>query len=347
MLKAALIGAGQIAVKTHLPHITQRDDVRLVAVADTNPHSAQTVAEQFQIDKYYSDYHQMLTEQKPDFVIICVPNKFHYPIVCDALRHHCHVFCEKPPALNSNQALEMEMLAKENNVLLSYGFHLRYSEDVAIAKRMIEENCLGTLYSGHAVWTRQRGIPGWGNFTNKEIQGGGPLIDIGCHVLDLICYLLGYPEISYVSANSSDRIGKQGGTGYFGDWDGGSYSVEDYLFGFIQFNNGVSISLETAFALNMEEKDCRQVQLYGDKGAVSLYPLKFCGIEYKRTYTQNFTDFVQEDLYKKEMDGFINAVKHCAPLLVTAEQGTYVQKLIDMLYLSAEKHQPVLIAQPD
>ena len=106
---------------------------------------------------------------------------------------------------------------------------------IAFLKRKIEAGEMGTLYAGDVTWLRRRGIPGWGNFTNQEMQGGGPLIDIGAHMLDLAACLLDYPEVSYVCASSSDLIGKQGGTGFMGSWDGARFGVEDGLFGFIQF----------------------------------------------------------------------------------------------------------------
>lgn len=336
-LRMAVIGSGQIARVTHLPNYQSMDQVEVVGISDTNLEAAKSVAEQFGIPAYYGDHKQMLEELKPDAVTICVPNRFHCPITLDALNAGCHVMCEKPPAITPEEAEQMEKMAEEKGLLLTYGFHFRHSEQVALLKKKIEQGDMGTIYHTKVQWNRRRGIPGWGNFTNKAMQGGGPLIDIGAHMLDVALYLLDYPEIAEVSATSSDRIGKKGGTGLMGSWDGERFSVEDGLFGFIRFKDGTSLQLETTFALNQKEDNLRNVQLYGDKLGASVFPLEMYGDADGQLTNMEYPFLQMRDWHLDCDRNFVEACLGEKELLVTAKQGTYVQRVIDALYCSAQK----------
>ena len=343
VIRVAIIGSGQIARTSHIPAYRSIENVEIVAVSDANKEAAKKLAEDFAIPAYYQDSIKMLQEIKPDVVSICVPNKFHYPLTIEALNAGCHVFCEKPPAMNPKEALEMWQLAKKRNLMLTYDFHFRHGTNTAIARKKIAAGELGDVYYTKASWVRRRGIPGWGCFTNREMQGGGPLIDIGAHMLDLACYLLDYPKVAYVCAGSFDRIGKTGNNGIMGAWNPDKYSVEDSLFGFIRFTDGRIMQLETAFALNIKEKDTRNVLLCGEKSGLSLFPLE----SYQGAEMSNIEYPFLEDmeLHAKALHNFIHAVRGEEELLVTAEQGYYVQRLIDALYRSAESGEPVMLEE--
>jgi predicted dehydrogenase len=340
-LKVAIIGAGQIARASHISNYqTFKNEVEIVGICDVNLQAAKEVSEQFHIPNYYSSHIEMLEKEKPDVVSVCVPNKFHCQITCDALDRGCNVLCEKPPAITVEEAEKMQQTAVKNNVLLSYGFHFRHSTGVSFLKNKILRGDFGHLYAARVQWLRRRGIPGWGNFINKEIQGGGPLIDIGAHMLDLAAYLMGYPEVEYVCASAHNKIGKRKGVGLMGAWNPDRFSVEDGLFGFIKFKNGASINLETSFALNIKEKDVRNVQLFGDKLGATLFPLEVFGEEDNQLSNTVYPFNNEEDLHYKSIANFIKACLGEEKLVVTAEQGLYVQKLICALYESSESGKP-------
>ena len=340
-LKVAVIGAGQIARVSHLPAYRKMQGVEVVGVSDVRLESAKALAEEFGIPVYEDDHRRMLEACKPDIVSVCVPNKFHCAITVDALNAGANVICEKPPAITVEEAEQMAEAARRNGRLLTYGFHMRYGDQVAQVKRMIERGELGRVYAARAAWLRRRGVPGWGVFTNKAIQGGGPLIDIGAHVLDLAAYLLDYPEVDYVCASAFDEIGKTGRNGFFGGWDPEKYTVEDALFGQICFKNGVVLRLDTSFALNMKEKDERSLVLYGQKQGVSLFPLEVYGGGDEPAWNRSYPFEKADELHERELFEFVAACRGEKPLLVTAEQGVYIQKLIHMLYESAQTHKPV------
>lgn len=343
-MRVAVIGAGQIARTSHLPAYQKMEGVDIVAVCDNRIEAARNLAEEFHVPAAYDDDRRMEEECHPDLVSICVPNRFHCDLTLQALRSGAHVLCEKPPAISVQEAEDMERTARESGRLLTYGFHLRYSDQVRKLKSRIEDGDLGTVYAAEARWLRRRGIPGWGQFTNKEVQGGGPLIDIGAHVLDLAAYLLGYPEADYVCADMYDRIGRSEHQGFMGEWDPSKYSVEDALFGQIHFINGTVLRIDTSFALNMKEKDIRSVRIFGDRRGASLFPLAFYSGNTEDSLCDICDPDQQEgDLHEKELRSFVAACRGEAPLLVTAEQGTYIQRLIGALYNSAESGKPVYL----
>lgn len=341
-LKVAVIGAGQIAKVSHLPYYQSLEQVELAGICDVREKEAEKLAKQFGISGVYTDHLTMLKEIKPDLVSICVPNKLHSRCSIDALKAGSHVLCEKPPAIDFKEAEEMEKTAQQCHRMLSYGFHMRYAPQVAFLKKKIGEGALGQIYRAEAMWLRRRGIPGWGSFTNKEIQGGGPLIDIGAHVLDLAFYLLDYPKISYVCADSYDLIGKKGGTGFFGEWSGERYTVEDSLFGTIRFQNGSSLQISCSFALNMKEKDKKKVTLFGDKMGAEVFPLELYGQEQEQAYIQSFPFGSDEDYHKAEIAHVVKVCLGEEKPLVTAKQGTYLQRVIGALYQSAKMGEPVI-----
>lgn len=341
-LKMAIIGSGQIAQVTHIPNYQSMEEVKIVGISDTRLEAAKSVAEKFQIENYYDSHKKMLEECRPDAVTVCVPNKFHSSITMDALEAGCHVFCEKPPAITAQEARNMEEKAKEKNLFLSYGFHFRASEQVAFLKKAIESGQMGKIYHADVQWHRRRGIPGWGSFTNKEIQGGGPLIDIGAHMLDSALYLMGYPKVSYVCATYSDRLGKSSKAGLMGSWDTERFTVEDSLFGFVRFADGTSLNLQTSFAINRAEKDVRSVKLYGSCQGADLFPLRVFGEENGQLYDKDYPFMEMRDWHLDLDRNFVKACLGEESLLVTARQGTYIQELICMLYQSAESGEPVM-----
>lgn len=341
MLKVAIIGSGQVARTSHINHYQSLPGVQVLAVCDTNLETAKEMALEFGIPHFYGDHIQMLKEIKPDAVSVCVPNKYHKAITCDALALGAHVLCEKPPALTADAAGEMEETAKRHNKILTFGFHFRHSSNVEFAKNIIGEGKLGTIYRTQVKWLRKRGIPGWGSFTNKEIQGGGPLIDIGVHMLDLALYLLNYPKINYVCASASDRIGKQGGNGFFGSWDKNKFTVEDSIFGMVVFEDGTSLNMETSFAIHIKEKESRNVELFGDQMGITLFPLECFGEENGKQYSKQYPHEEAKDWHYDCVKNFVEGCTGEAQVLVTPKQAVYIQKLVSAFYQSAEIRRPV------
>src|SRR5690625_161541 len=174
VLKVGIIGAGGIAQSVHIPNYLKSGfDVEIVGIADISLDRANEVAKEFDIPHVYASYEDMLAEVSLDAVSVCVPNKFHADASIAALKAGCHVLCEKPPAMNAEEAAHMRQVADEAGKILTYGFHFRYQPEVETAKAFVDAGEMGDIYSARVQAIRRRGIPGWGVFTNKDLQGGG------------------------------------------------------------------------------------------------------------------------------------------------------------------------------
>lgn len=195
-LRVGVVGCGQIAETAHLPNFAQLPDVDLVAVADRDGERAERCSRAFSVPSAFDSFETMLGESDLDALSICVPNKFHAPYAIAALNAGVHVLCEKPPATTGEEAAAMAAAAQLNGKVLTFGFHYRWSVGAQTVKRFVNARDLGGIHAASAVSLRRRGIPGWRTFDDKDTQDGGPLMDIGVHVLDLALWLMGYPSPS-------------------------------------------------------------------------------------------------------------------------------------------------------
>ncbi len=336
-LKVGIIGAGGIAKGAHIPNYLKcGEKVELVAICDVVKENAEKTATEFNIPNVFTDYEEMFNTVQLDAVSICTPNKFHYPVTLAALKAGCHVLCEKPPAMTVEEAVEMAETAAKYGKILTYGLHYRHAPEVEALKRFIDAGELGEIYAATVRAVRRRGIPGWGVFTNKELQGGGPLIDIGVHMLDTALYLMGYPEPDTVFGVTYQNLGTKKGVGLLGDWDYENFSVEDMARGMITFKNGASILLDSAFAANVDKHDDMNVSLMGDQGGADVFPLKIYQEKHETLIDITPSHLTKKGYYELQLERFVNACLTDTPPLSTAQQGIYLQKIINGLYESAE-----------
>ncbi|MBC2301561.1 Gfo/Idh/MocA family oxidoreductase [Listeria welshimeri] len=338
--KVAIIGAGQVAEKVHAAYYKTRDELELVAVCDPSMERGEEFRVKNGFQKHYATAEEMFAVEKIDIVSICTPNRFHFDNVMLSLRHGAAVMCEKPPAMSASEAKAMWELADEKRVILAYDFHHRFSSEAQFLKQNVA--LLGEIYCVKATALRRSGVPGWGTFTNKEMQGGGPLIDMGIHMLDAAMFVLGFPKVKKVTAKSFQKIGTKKSMGTFGSWDPTKYTVEDSLFGFIELENGGLIELDTSFALHIKPENMLNVDFFGDLAGGSLYPAEI--------YTDNAGEFEllankekpDENKHENSMKAFVDSVLGEREVeLAGAEQGYRIQKIVESLYESAEKGESV------
>ncbi|WP_270893675.1 Gfo/Idh/MocA family protein [Listeria welshimeri] len=338
--KVAIIGAGQVAEKVHATYYKTRDELELVAVCDPSMERGEEFRVKNGFHKHYATAEEMFAVEKIDIVSICTPNRFHFDNVMLSLRHGAAVMCEKPPAMSASEAKAMWELADEKKVILAYDFHHRFSSEAQFLKQNVA--LLGEIYCVKATALRRSGVPGWGTFTNKEMQGGGPLIDMGIHMLDAAMFVLGFPKVKKVTAKSFQKIGTKKSMGTFGSWDPTKYTVEDSLFGFIELENGGLIELDTSFALHIKPENMLNVDFFGDLAGGSLYPAEI--------YTDNAGEFEllankeepDENKHENSMKAFVDSVLGEGEVeLAGAEQGYRIQKIVESLYESAEKGESV------
>ncbi|EPZ41595.1 MULTISPECIES: Gfo/Idh/MocA family protein [Alicyclobacillus] len=341
-LRVGIVGAGGIAQAVHIPNYQKcGDKVNIVAIADVDLERAKDVAKRYDIPHAYATVDEMLGAQELDAVSICTPNKFHAASAIAALQAGCHVLCEKPPAMTVAEAEAMASAAEKANKYLSYGFHYRHTQDVEALKRFIDAGELGDIYAATAIAMRRRGIPGWGVFTNKELQGGGPLIDIGVHMLDTALYLMGYPEPDSVFGATYQKLGTKPGVGLLGAWDYENFTVEDMARGFIRFKNGATLVLEAAFAANVEQRDEMNVKLMGDLGGANVFPLTIYQEKHGSLVDVKPAYLPDKPAYELEVERFVDACLGGAAPISTPEQGVKLQRIINGLYASAESGEAV------
>ena len=207
-VKIGLVGAGGIG-NVHLNGYKKLDNVEIAAICDINPVNLNATADRFGIEKRYTDIDAMLAAHPElDAVDVCVWNNNHAVCTIKALDAGKHVLCEKPMAYNAKQAEEMLAAAKRNNKLLMIGFSMRFSDQGKIAKDFVDNGYIGDIYYSKAIYVRRHGAPG-GWFTDIERSGGGPVIDLGVHVIDLTRYLMGNPKPVSVYAATFDKLGKR------------------------------------------------------------------------------------------------------------------------------------------
>ncbi|HNR80290.1 MAG TPA: Gfo/Idh/MocA family oxidoreductase [Mesotoga infera] len=336
-LRVAFIGAGQIAEKVHLPVLSQmKDKVELVSIADTALEKAERLAGKFSIETTFQDYNEMLSRVGPDAVWVCTTNKFHASASLAALRSKCHVFCEKPPAMNEVEARQILTAAEEEGRILSFNFNYRFRGETLAIKKFIEGGELGEIYVCTAQAIRRRGIPGWGSFTNRDLQGGGPVADIGVHMIDLALHLMDFPEPKSIVASTYRKIGNRKGIGLMGKWDPHGFTVEDSAFGLVKFRNGATMIIETAYALNTKERSVMNLHLHGDRAGASLFPPEVYTEMHGELIDINLPFIETGDGHKRSIEAFVeNCFGNVSPI-PTAAEACVVQKILDGFYESAD-----------
>ena len=337
ILKAAIIGGGHIADQNHIPALKALSErVELIAICSRDIHKARALADKHAIPFAFDNASAMFEgENKPDIIVNCTANNLHYPFTMQALENNCHVLCEKPPAISAVQAAEMADMAKSKGKVLAYNLQLRHTSEYTLLKRALEGGRLGEIYHIKATFLRRRGIPGWGNFTNKSIQGGGALMDLGVHILDLALGLLDYQEPDRIIANTYDFIGKAGGRGLMGSWNAESFEVEDACFAHLSFPNNASIQLATSFALNTKlEKDVN-LEVFGTKAGAVLKPFSIYTEQDGELVDMQFPHLQETNIQLKNTEAFLDACDGKSSNICDGIQGAILQKIVEAIYESA------------
>lgn len=333
-LKMGIIGVGGIAQGRHIPAYQQLSDtVELTAVYDLNYERATEVAEENNIPFVFKNYQELFAAV--DAVTICTPNKFHAEIAIAALEANVHVLCEKPMAMNVAEGEAMIAAAKKSGKLLSIAYHYRFLESAMLAKKAMID--VGDPLVTRIQALRRRKVPGWGVFTNKELQGGGSLIDFGCHFIDLALWLLGSPKTMSVAGNAYNRLSKMSNQpNDWGAFDHKTFDVDDHVTAYITFENGGSMLFECSWAANIKE-DKQHLSISGTEGGINIFPFEFYEPRHGSFFTSEVD--VQEDHNKAGYLQAKNFVESClgqAALVNTAEQALEVTRIIDMIYRSSE-----------
>lgn len=338
MLKIGLIGTGGIYRGAHLTGWKTAKDIKIVAVCDANEQLAQQAKADFPDALVYTNYEELLNNPDIDAISITAPNKFHSIIAVQALNKGKHVLCEKPDAINVDEAKKMAEAAKAANKTLMVMRNNRFTSSAQYVKKLQEQNFFGELYAGRCGWLRTRGIPGRGGwFTTKELSGGGPLIDLGVHMIDLALWLSGNPVPKTVSgstyckfANSPDEKGEV---------PTGTFDVEDMATGFIRFENRASLQLEFSWASNVE-KETKFVEWRGTKAGFSIIDEQlsiFREVNGKVVVEKPKLDEQTTPQHAANIHHFIAVVRGEEKPSILPENGVHMIQILSSIYKSSEE----------
>jgi predicted dehydrogenase len=352
VLRVGIIGAGGIAQGAHVPGYQATEGVELYAACDVVEGRAQAMADKVGIPHIFTSYEEMLKLPELDIVSVCTPPFAHKDATIAALQAGKHVMCEKPMALDGAEAQEMVDVWKavrgRFGTTFSIGFQSRHTRNARLLKRYIDAGELGELYYGRTAALRRRGVPGWGVFTDRSKNGGGPLIDIGVHALDLALWFLGHPEPASVYGVTYRKFGNRAGVyNPWGAWDPKTFDVEDSAFAMIRFRNGATLQLECSWALNIE-KSMSQTVLCGTEGGAQLHPFKIFQERHGTIVDVVPPEGVTEGQGRSEppshvleMQAFVKAIREGSDPLVMPEQALMVSRIVDAIYASDESGESI------
>ena len=349
-VRIGIIGCGGIANNKHMPSLAKLPHVEMVAFCDIIEERAQKAAKDFGTPdaKVYVDYKELLARKDIDVVHVLTPNKQHSFITVDALESGKHVMCEKPMAINSAEAKKMLDAAKRTGKKLTIGYQSRYKPESMYLKKCIENGDLGEIYFARAMAVRRRGVPTWGVFLDAENQGGGPLIDIGTHALDLTLWMMDNFKPKYCIGTTYKKLGKQTEQGNaWGNWDINKFTVEDSAFGMIVMENGATINLESSWALNMLDTREAITTICGTLGGADMLDgLRINGIRNNLQYVLKpnfhaagaafYDGNAGEAPEHREAYQWIQSLINDTTPCVTPEQAYTVTRILEGIYTSSK-----------
>ena len=350
MIKVGVIGTGGIS-GVHLGGYSRNPNVEIYALCDINEKNLARRAEEYKVSRTFTDYREMLALPELDAVSVCTWNSAHAECAIAALRAGKHVLCEKPMALNTAQAEEMEKAAKESGKLLMIGFVRRFGNDCAVLKDFIDGGSFGDIYYAKAQYLRRKGCPG-GWFGDKSRSGGGPLIDLGAHVIDLCRYLMGGPQPVSVYGATFNKLGDRrqikDARGYSSTVVSQEdiFDVEDMATALIRFDNGAVLSVEASFSLNIE-RDVGNIELFGTRAGCKLDPELTIFTDMNQ-YLANVklaqsTALSFDGLFDNEINHFVECIETGKPCRNPAQDGVTLMRILDGIYESARTGHEVLL----
>ncbi|TLS51596.1 Gfo/Idh/MocA family oxidoreductase [Paenibacillus antri] len=348
-VKVGIVGVGSIAHMCHLPGYRNNPHAEIVAIADTDVERAKRVASEFGNPAVYESAERMYREAGVDAVSICTFNDTHVSLALSALKYGIDVLVEKPMAVSLEEALQLKEAAAASRNVVMVGMSHRYRADAQALQGLAAGGELGEIYYAKAKILRRRGAPlGW--FTQRLYSGGGPMMDIGVHALDLAWWMMGAPAPKQVLGKQFRKVAPYD-TKYASFYEAHSdvnkvgpvYDVEDMGTAFITFDNGAALTIEASWAVNGSQDDALKVELFGTKGGASLDPLTVFK-ETNRIPVEYALKVPAADLYQAEVDAFVRCVRERERPLCDASQGYEVVKMLEAIRVSSDTDDLVRLA---
>ncbi|MCS7458679.1 Gfo/Idh/MocA family oxidoreductase [Paenibacillus doosanensis] len=348
-IRLGIIGAGNIG-NVHIQTFGQLpEDAFIEAVTDSYYPLAQQRAAQYGIPKCYQSAEELIADPAVDAVVIGVPNQWHAPLAVQALQAGKHVLLEKPMAIDVPSAREIVRAQRESGKVLMIPHQMRWEWLPLQIKEQVDKGALGHIYNAKTGWFRRKGIPGWGTwFTQREQSGGGPLIDIGVHMLDLAFFLMGNPKPVSVYGSAYAEFGpRKRGIGTWGtpNWDG-RFDVEDLATALIKMEDGSTLSLEVSWAVHMDTDSQHFIHLMGSEGGASIRGGQ------GKLLTETFDRAIETSLVTPEKDEggrvrlsrhFIECIREGKQPDTSAMTGFTNNLILDAIYESSKTGHEVIL----
>jgi len=345
--RVGIIGCGFIAEGKHMPALKQLRSVEMVAFCDKRIERAEKARNEYAPEGVITSDYQDLLSMDLDAVHVCTPNKSHAEISIAFMEAGKHVLCEKPMAISTKEAKKMVEASKKNNRVLTIGYQNRFRADSIHLKEICKSGGLGEIYLGKAHAVRRRAVPTWGVFLSEEEQGGGPLIDIGTHALDMTLWFMDNYEPLKVTGSVYKKLSQTDNQGNaFGDWDPKEFTVEDSAFAFVTMKNGATIVLESSWALNTLDIGEAKSTLCGTKSGADMNDgLRINGVDFNRMYVNKpdltkidvaYTTNESDDAGYLESKAFYECILENKEPVVKPEEALVVTKILEAIYESAD-----------
>lgn len=339
-IAVGMIGAGQIAGSC-AQSLASCAGARVVAAHDLNAERLAALCAEHAIPQAYATVEELLADRGIDAVYIAVPNAFHAPLAIQALEAGKHVLLDKPFALDLDQALQVAAAARASSATFLLGMNQRYRSESQTIAQLARDGLFGDIYHAKAFWLRRQGIPKLGTwFGSKELAGGGCLLDIGVHMLDLCLFVMDKWDPVSVSGTTYTRFGNRGlGEGSWGKSEraGIPFDVDDFATALIRLADGSTVNLDVSWACHAESGSRNDVHIYGDEAGASLYPAKiFRADPLRQDY--DVIDAVAPRCGLAHCDRFHNWIASIAgdeKPLTSLRQALTVQAILDGIYQSA------------
>jgi predicted dehydrogenase len=342
-VKVAVIGVGM--GKAHAEYYQRCPEAELVALCDRDANRLAEVAGILGVSRTFTDTEELFRLPGLQAVSVALPNFLHAPITIAALNAGLHVLCEKPLAMSAAEATEMVATARRVGRRLMVHFNTRFNETSRLVKHAVENGELGDIYFARALWHRNRGIPGIGGwFTQKQLAGGGALIDIGVHRIDLALWLMGFPTVSSVSGATYSHLGQQ-----IAARQGKSFDVDDLAAGFIRFESGASLTFEISWASQAEKREDMCTHLMGTAGGAIIRNLDE-GYHMEARLLKDVGGALVEAVPMTHLPGtesaqahFVHCIQEDRETMAPGEQGLAVMQVLDAIYQSAATGREVVL----
>lgn len=329
--KIAIVGLGSIAQLVHLPILSKMPNVEISGVAEINKSRLLSVSEKFDIKNRYTDYNELIADPEIEAVIIASPTNTHHQIAIDCIAAGKHLLIEKPVAVNLSEAKSISKAAKKADVKLMVGMNLRFRPDSMLVKSLSISGELGDIFYIRCGWLRQKSSQEkW--FLNKNLSGGGVIIDLGILMLDLALWIYGYQQIKSVSVQKFSHNTK---------------NVEDSAVGLIRMESGKVINFEVSWGLH-SEADSFKMTVYGTKGTAHLNPLRAYRrletgrVDYTLSTSANASNLFKKS-YENELKHFVASIRGDSPVISSIDESLKVMKLLEAVYKSAELRKEILL----